>query len=211
MAELTINEYRSRLHILSQKADADGRHKVSEFTLHLLKQENPDLKILEIRKCFSRLREAFLNYKLKFACRDSFLIEYYLEECYMSKKIINVVAAAIEKDGKIFCAQRPEGKSLGGYWEFPGGKLEEGESPEEALIREIHEELNSQIEIISFVNEASYDYDFGTVVMKTFHARLVSGNLDLLEHQDSAWLEPNRLKTLNWAPVDRPAVELLSK
>ena len=168
-------------------------------------------KILEIRKCFSRLREAFLNYKLKFACRDCFLIEYYLEECYMSKKIINVVAAAIEKDGKIFCAQRPEGKSLGGYWEFPGGKLEEGESPEEALIREIHEELNSQIEIISFVNEASYDYDFGTVVMKTFHARLVSGNLDLLEHQDSAWLEPNRLKTLNWAPVDRPAVELLSK
>ena len=129
----------------------------------------------------------------------------------MSKKIINVVAASIEKDGKIFCAQRPEGKSLGGYWEFPGGKLEEGESPEEALIREIHEELNSQIEIISFVNEASYDYDFGTVVMKTFHAKLVSGNLDLLEHQDSAWLEPSRLKTLDWAPVDRPAVELLSK
>ena len=103
----------------------------------------------------------------------------------MSKKIINVVAAAIEKDGKIFCAQRPEGKSLGGYWEFPGGKLEEGESPEEALIREIYEELNSKIEIISFVNEASYDYDFGTVVMKTFHAKLVYGNLDLLEHQDS--------------------------
>ena len=87
----------------------------------------------------------------------------------------------------------------------------EGELPEEALIREIHEELNSQIEIISFVNEASYDYDFGTVVMKTFHARLVSGNLDLFEHHDSAWLEPNRLKTLNWAPVDRLAVELLSK
>ena len=108
------------------------------------------------------MRETFLNNKFKFACRDSFLIEYYLEECYMSKKIINVVAAAIEKDGKIFCAQRPEGKSLGGYWEFPGGKLEEGESPEEALIREIYEELNSKIEIISFVNEASYDYDFGT-------------------------------------------------
>ena len=72
--------------------------------------------------------------------------------------------------------------------------MEEGESPEEALIREIHEELNSQIEIISFVNEASYDYDFGTVVMKTFHAKLVSGNLDLLEHQDSAWLEPKSLE-----------------
>lgn len=128
----------------------------------------------------------------------------------MSKKIINVVAAAIEKDGKFFCAQRPEGKSLGGFWEFPGGKLENGESPEQALIREIKEELNSDIEIISYVNEASYDYDFGMVVMKTFHAKLISGNLELLEHQNSTWLSPTQLPTLNWAPVDRPAVELLS-
>ena len=125
-------------------------------------------------------------------------------------KKVNVVAAIIKKDDLYLIAQRLKG-DFAGLWEFPGGKLEEGESPEEALIREIHEELNSQIEIISFVNEASYDYDFGTVVMKTFHAKLVSGNLDLLEHQDSAWLEPSRLKTLNWAPVDRPAVELLSK
>ena len=129
----------------------------------------------------------------------------------MSKKIIHVVAAAIEKDGKISCAQRPEGKSLGGFWEFPGGKLEAGESPEQALIREIQEELNSEIEIISFVNEASYDYDFGTVVMKTYHAKLLSGNLELLEHQNSTWLAPHELKSLNWAPVDRPAVELLTK
>ena len=128
----------------------------------------------------------------------------------MSKKIINVVAAAIEKDGKFFCAQRPEGKSLGGFWEFPGGKLENGESPEQALIREIKEELNSDIEIISYVNEASYDYDFGMVVMKTFHAKLISGNLELLEHQNSTWLSPTQLPTLNWAPLDRPAVELLS-
>ena len=129
----------------------------------------------------------------------------------MSKKIIHVVAAAIAKDGKIFCAQRPEGKSLGGFWEFPGGKLEAGESPEQALIREIQEELNSEIEIISFVNEASYDYDFGTVVMKTYHAKLLSGKLELLEHQNSTWLAPHELKSLNWAPVDRPAVELLTK
>ena len=129
----------------------------------------------------------------------------------MSKKIINVVAAAIERDGKIFCAQRPEGKSLGGFWEFPGGKLEVGESPEQALVREIKEELNSKIEIISYINEASYDYDFGTVVMKTYHAKLISGDLELLEHQNSTWLAPDELDTLNWAPVDRPAVELLTK
>ena len=128
----------------------------------------------------------------------------------MSKKIIKVVAAAIERDGKIFCAQRPEGKSLGGFWEFPGGKLEEGESPEQALIREIKEELNSEIQIISYINEASYDYEFGTVVMKTYHAELISGNLELLEHQNSTWLAPHELSTINWAPVDRPAVRLLS-
>lgn len=128
----------------------------------------------------------------------------------MSKKIINVVAAAIEKDGKFFCAQRPEGKSLGGFWEFPGGKLEEGESPEQALIREIKEELNSEIQIISYINEASYDYDFGSVVMKTYHAELISGNLELLEHQNSTWLAPHELSTINWAPVDRPAVKTIT-
>ena len=129
----------------------------------------------------------------------------------MSKKIINVVAAAIEKDGKFFCAQRPEGKSLGGFWEFPGGKLEDGESPEQALVREIKEELNSEIEIVSYINEASYDYDFGTVIMKTYRAKLISGKLELLEHQNSTWLAPNELDTLNCAPVDRSAVELLTK
>ncbi|MGT2807568.1 (deoxy)nucleoside triphosphate pyrophosphohydrolase [Streptococcus iniae] len=129
----------------------------------------------------------------------------------MSKKIINVVAAAIEKDGKLFCAQRPSNKSLGGYWEFPGGKLEFGESPEEALIREIKEEFNAEIEIIEFINESSYNYDFGTVVMKTFLSKLLSDHLELLEHQDSKWLVPKELSTLNWAPVDIPAVQLLQK
>ncbi len=129
----------------------------------------------------------------------------------MSKKIINVVAAAIEKDGLIFCAQRPEGKSLAGFWEFPGGKLEEGETPEEALIREIKEEFNSEIEIVSYLNEASYEYDFGIVTMKTYLSKLISGDLELLEHQDSKWLPLDRLMELNWAPVDIPAVECLQK
>lgn len=132
-------------------------------------------------------------------------------ESIMSKKIINVVAAAIKKDGKYFCAQRPEGKSLGGLWEFPGGKVELGESTEEALIREIKEEFNADIEVLNYVNEASYDYDFGTVIMKTYEAKLLSGELTLLEHQDSTWLAPSELYQLDWAPVDLPAVDLLSR
>ena len=129
----------------------------------------------------------------------------------MSKQVINVVAAAIEKDGLIFCAQRPEGKSLGGFWEFPGGKLENGETPEEALIREIKEEFDSEIEVISFLNEASYEYDFGIVTMKTYLSKLINGELQLLEHQDSKWLPIEELSELEWAPVDIPAVKCLQK
>ena len=129
----------------------------------------------------------------------------------MSKQVINVVAAAIKKDGLIFCAQRPEGKSLGGFWEFPGGKLENGETPEDALIREIKEEFDSEIEVISFLNEASYEYDFGIVTMKTYLSKLISGELKLLEHQDSKWLPIEELSELEWAPVDIPAVKCLQK
>ena len=100
---------------------------------------------------------------------------------------------------------------MGGFWEFPGGKLENGETPEEALIREIKEEFDSEIEVISFLNEASYEYDFGIVTMKTYLSKLINGELQLLEHQDSKWLPIEELSELEWAPVDIPAVKCLQK
>lgn len=127
------------------------------------------------------------------------------------KKKIQVVAAAIEKDGKFLCAQRPAGKSLAGLWEFPGGKIEKDETAKNALLREIKEELNIDIEIIDFVNIAEYEYDFGIVEMQTYIANIISGNLELLEHDNLLWLPAEKLPELDWAPVDLPAVALISK
>lgn len=126
-------------------------------------------------------------------------------------KIIPVAAAAILKNGKYLCTQRAEEKQLGGYWEFPGGKIEAGETPETALIREIKEELSADIKILRYINEAQYTYEFGTVVMKTFEVELISDKITLSEHQNHKWLLPSEFDTLTWAPVDIPAVEILKK
>ena len=124
---------------------------------------------------------------------------------------IDVAAGIIWRGGHFLASQRPTNKVMEGYWEFPGGKLEQGETPEEALIREIKEEFDSEIEIVSFINEASHEYDFGIVTMKTYRSKLHTGNLTLLEHQDSKWLPIEELDTLEWAPVDLPAVKCLQQ
>ncbi|WP_270545881.1 (deoxy)nucleoside triphosphate pyrophosphohydrolase [Bifidobacterium pseudocatenulatum] len=128
----------------------------------------------------------------------------------MPRKIINVVGAAIIKDGEVLCARRGEGKSLAGYWEFPGGKIESHESARQALHREIEEELLCEIEIGSEVCTASYDYDFGTVVLTTFICHLLNGTPRLTEHQEIRWLNPQNIPNLEWAPADRDAVQRIS-
>lgn len=125
----------------------------------------------------------------------------------LMKKNIHVVGAVIVKDGKIFCAQRPKDKSLPGMWEFPGGKIEEKETPQEALKREILEEMNCEIKVEEKVEKTIYEYDFGIVHLTTFYCRLISGEPKLLEHIDSCWLLPEELPTLEWAPADIPAIE----
>ncbi|MEW9109527.1 MAG: (deoxy)nucleoside triphosphate pyrophosphohydrolase [Cytobacillus gottheilii] len=126
------------------------------------------------------------------------------------KKNIHVVGAIIIDNDKILCAQRGPGKALPYKWEFPGGKIEEGESPQEALKREIREEMNCKIEIGEQVDHTVYDYDFGIVHLTTFSCKLVEGKPVLTEHVSIEWLSANELTSLDWAPADIPAVEKLS-
>ena len=129
----------------------------------------------------------------------------------MSVNKIEVVAAAIINDQHVLAMQRSETMTLPGFWEFPGGKIETGESEQEALIREIKEELTVDIEIIEYINEYSYEYDFGVVSLTVYTAKITSGSITLIEHSDKKWLKGKELLDLNWAPVDIPAVGILAK
>ena len=122
-------------------------------------------------------------------------------------KQINVVGAVIVRDGLVLCAQRGLNGALPGMWEFPGGKIEPGETPEQALAREIHEELNCVVAVGQHMNTASHRYDFGTVNLSTYYCRLVDGRPTPSEHSALEWRDPSTLLDLNWAPADVPAVE----
>ena len=126
-------------------------------------------------------------------------------------KLIPVVGAVISKDGKILAAQRKEGSSLGGFWEFPGGKIEENETPKEALAREIKEELEADIEIFEEICTVDHQYDFGIVRLTTFHCTMISDSISLHDHQDTRWLSSDALRDVNWAPADIPTIEILEE
>lgn len=126
------------------------------------------------------------------------------------KKRIVVVGAVIEHDDKIFATKRGPNMSLAGLWEFPGGKIEAGETPQEALAREIQEELGCTITVHDFVTTTDHEYDFGIVSLSTYRCALVSGTPTLTEHSDSVWISSELLGDLEWAPADIPAVEILA-
>ncbi|MFD1032484.1 (deoxy)nucleoside triphosphate pyrophosphohydrolase [Metaplanococcus flavidus] len=127
------------------------------------------------------------------------------------KKNIHVVGAVITKNGKILCAQRGFEKALPGLWEFPGGKIESEETPQQALEREIQEEMHIEIGIGEQVEHTVYEYDFGIVHLTTFYCRLVKGEPVLTEHIAIQWLKPLELERLEWAPADIPAIEKLAR
>lgn len=127
------------------------------------------------------------------------------------KKRINVVGAVIIRNGLVLCAQRGTGGSLADLWEFPGGKIEPGESARQALVREIQEELLCEVSLGEEVTTTAYAYDFGVVTLTTFYGELVHGEPTLTEHQNVKWLPPAALDELEWAPADIPAVRLIQE
>ena len=116
-------------------------------------------------------------------------------------KTVNVVAAVILKDGKVFATQRGYGEFKDG-WEFPGGKVEAGESPEDALRREIREELETEINVGDLLDTVEYDYPAFHLSMMCYVCTIADGNLHLLEHEAAKWLDAGNLDSVEWLPAD---------
>lgn len=127
-----------------------------------------------------------------------------------TRREIDVVGAVVVRDGLVLCAQRGPDGSLPGKWEFPGGKVEPGESRRTALEREIDEELNCVVEVGDEVATTRYDDGRVVVVLTTFWCRLVAGTPRLTEHTAVRWMSPDQLGALDWAPADVPAVERIA-
>ncbi len=125
-------------------------------------------------------------------------------------KTIRVVAAIIHKDGKIFATQRGYG-AYKDYWEFPGGKIEAGETPEEALIREIKEELATTIQPERFLMTVEYNYPEFHLSMDCFICSIVEGEPELLVHESACWLSFDHLNDVNWLPADLFIVDRLKQ
>ena len=116
-------------------------------------------------------------------------------------KKIEVVAAIIQREGAYFATQRGYGDFKGG-WEFPGGKIDVGETPEEALVREIKEELDTVVEVNELLDTVEYDYPNFHLSMDCFICKIKSGDLVLKEHEAAAWLTKDELKSVEWLPAD---------
>ena len=124
----------------------------------------------------------------------------------MNKKTISVVAAVIRDGERVFATQRGSGEFKDG-WEFPGGKIEPGETPEAALVREIREELDTEISVGKRIDRIEYDYPTFHLSMDCFWCEILSGNLVLKEAEDARWLAADELDSVAWLPADVTLIE----
>jgi len=116
--------------------------------------------------------------------------------------MIEVVAAIIINNGKVLIAQRADNQNLSGKWEFPGGKIETGETREECLVREIEEELGIKIKVDDFFGENIYKYDTGKIKLMAYKAKWIEGEIQLTVHSQVKWVKPRELENYDFAPSD---------
>ena len=129
----------------------------------------------------------------------------------MERKVVNVACAIILHEGKILVAQRGEQMSLPLKWEFPGGKLKDGESAESCIVREILEELEIEIEVIERLNDSMFHYETISVNLIPFICNYRAGEIRLIEHKEVKWLLSSDMLALDWAPADIPVLHEFMK
>ncbi|CAB1061605.1 Mutator MutT protein (7,8-dihydro-8-oxoguanine-triphosphatase) (EC [Olavius sp. associated proteobacterium Delta 1] len=123
--------------------------------------------------------------------------------------MIRVTAAILINDNKILIAQRRDTDKLAGKWEFPGGKIEDNETPEQCLIREMQEEFGIDVAINGFFGENTYDYEMETIQLLAYHTVWQSGNFSLNAHAAIKWVSVSQLHQFDFAPADKPLVDKL--
>lgn len=125
--------------------------------------------------------------------------------------MIEVTASIISRDNKVLIAQRPANDKLAGKWEFPGGKIEPGETPEECLKREIREEFDVEIEVLEYFGQSIYTYDSGQIKLMAYLCKWISGDFTLKVHSRIRWVGYDELDLFDYAPADIPLAEELNQ
>lgn len=124
--------------------------------------------------------------------------------------MIDVAAVILENHrGEVLIAKRRQDLTMGGLWEFPGGKIEEGESPRECLVRELKEEMHIDISVGSYVGESIHNYERGPIRLIAYKGKILDGSIQLIDHDEVQWVNPLKLNGINLAPADIPFIKVL--